>query len=233
MEGKAVLIFLGFVSCVFAEYSMKPKCDKQCLSDRSCGLGYFCKTVGCNSFCRAVEVIGTLDRVPIDSILPGNTVSSGCLRSCRLTGRQDCRRFCQRMVDNSQLDHILPGGSVDRIALGGNRDSIIRRGSLDRIIHSGSLDRITLAGKGDSIIPGGSVHNLIPGGSVGRVNRGDSAGRIIQGDSFDRIVSGGSVHRIFPKSCVDTCFLRKQCNFNEDCQNVNGCNKCVRVNGYT
>ncbi|VDI19957.1 Hypothetical predicted protein [Mytilus galloprovincialis] len=195
MEGKAVLIFLGFVSCVFAEYSMKPKCDKQCLSDRGCGLGYYCKTVGCNSFCRPVDVIGPLDRVPIDSIIPG--------------GKGDS------FIGGGSLDRIIPGGSVDRITLGRKGDSIIPGGSLDRII------------------PGGSVHNLIPDGSVGRVIRGDSARRIIQGGSLDRIMSGGSVDRIFPKGCIDTCFSRKQCNFNEDCQNRNGCNKCVRVNSYT
>ncbi|VDI21753.1 Hypothetical predicted protein [Mytilus galloprovincialis] len=148
MEGKAVVIFLGFISCVFAaSYPVTKKCDNECSSRLDCGRGYYCQTIGCNRRCTSLNL--PIDNAHIDRVVSQNTFSLECELRCRQQGRVGCRRLCQQngdqfLVDQrfsgDFLDHSFQGSSVDRTFPGASLGSI-RSGSLvDRIRSIGPVD---------------------------------------------------------------------------------------------
>ncbi|CAC5381509.1 unnamed protein product [Mytilus coruscus] len=121
MEGQAVVIFLGFISCVFAVYPVRKTCVSECSSRLDCQRGYQCQTVGCNRRCRPATL--PIDHLSIDQVVSQDTFSMECVQRCRQQGRVGCRRLCQQTGDlpvdqifqGDSLDRTFPGASVDRI----------------------------------------------------------------------------------------------------------------------
>ncbi|CAC5381511.1 unnamed protein product [Mytilus coruscus] len=157
MEGKAVIIFFGFIACAFAAYPVKKACEIECSSRLDCQTGYHCQTVGCNRLCRPERVILS------NTVVRSDIITSGCVERCMLQGGQDCRRLCQRSVDS------FPGDSLDRTFTGALVDPI-RSGSLVRgisavdSIRSGSLVR--RISPVDSIRSGSLVRRISPVDSI-------------------------------------------------------------------
>ncbi|XP_052064568.1 uncharacterized protein LOC127704512 isoform X1 [Mytilus californianus] len=167
MEGKAVIIFFGFIACAFAVYPVKKACEIECSSHLDCQTGYSCQTVGCNRLCRPKRVILS------NAVVRSDIITSGCVERCLVQGGQDCRRLCQRDVDSFPGGQIITGDSLDSTLTGALVDSI-RSGSLVRrispvdSIRSDSLVR--RISPVDSIRSGSLVRRILPVDSIGCKN---------------------------------------------------------------
>ncbi|XP_063424086.1 uncharacterized protein LOC134707892 [Mytilus trossulus] len=232
MEGKAVIIFFGFISCAVAVYSVKkPVCEIECSSHSECLDGYSCQTEGCDRICRPRRVILS------NSAIRSDIISSGCVQRCMDRGELGCRSLCQRSLDSLSGGQIIPGGFLDS----GFQDALVDPIRLD------SLVRHTLP-VGDSIRPGSLVRRISPvGGSIrsdslvrhnspvgdsilldSRLGRMSQVGSIRSGSLLGRI---SQVDSILHKDCQNTCISRG-CNFNEECVTRDGCSVCVRAKTY-
>ncbi|CAC5381514.1 unnamed protein product [Mytilus coruscus] len=152
MEGKAVIIFFGFIACAFAVYPVKKACEIECTSHLDCQTGYSCQTVGCNRMCRLERVILS------NAVVRSDIITSGCVERCLVQGGRDCRRLCQSNVDSFPGGRIITGDSLDSTLTGALVDTI-RSGSLVR--------RISPV---DSIRSGSLVRRILPVDSLGCQN---------------------------------------------------------------
>ncbi|XP_063424102.1 uncharacterized protein LOC134707894 [Mytilus trossulus] len=248
MEGKAVIIFFGFIACAFAVYSPKggKACEIECSSHSECPEGHSCQTEGCDRMCRPRRVILS------NSAVRSDIFSSGCLQRCMDRGNLGCRSLCQRSEDSLSGGQINPGRSLDSRFQDALVDSIrsdslvrhtssvgdsIRSGSLVKhmspvggsILSDSRLGRISQVG--DSIRSGSVGRHISPVGSIGS---GSLLGRISPVGSIrsDGLVGRIShVDSILNKGCQNTCISRG-CNFNEECVTRGGCSVCVRAKTY-
>ncbi|VDI30032.1 Hypothetical predicted protein [Mytilus galloprovincialis] len=234
MEGKAVIIFFGFIACAFAVYSPKggKACEIECSSHSECLDGYKCQTEGCDRMCRPRRVILS------NAVVGSDIISAGCVQRCMDRGGLGCRSLCQRSAD------FLSGGQIIR---SGSLDSRFNDALVDSI-RSDSLVRHT-SSVGDSIRSGSLVRHILPVGDsirsdslLGRISSvGDSirSGSLVRNISpvGDSIRSGSlpgrisQVGSILHKGCQNTCISRG-CNFNEECVTRDGCSVCVRAKTY-
>ncbi|XP_063424149.1 uncharacterized protein LOC134707913 [Mytilus trossulus] len=160
MEGKAVIIFFGFIACAFAVYGVEKPCEIECSSRLDCLDGQSCQRVGCNRLCRPGRVILS------NTVVGSDIISAGCVQRCLNRGGIGCRSLCQRSVDPISGGQLIPGGLLDRhtLPVGSIRsDSLVRRISPVSSIRSDSLVR--------RISPVGSIRS---DGLVGRISHVDS-----------------------------------------------------------
>ncbi|VDH92983.1 Hypothetical predicted protein [Mytilus galloprovincialis] len=161
MEGKAVIIFFGFIACAFAVYSPKggKACEIECSSHSECLDGYKCQTEGCDRMCRPGRVILS------NAVVGSDIILAGCVQRCMDRGGLGCRSLCQRSVDPFSGGQLIPGGLLDRhtLPVGSIRsESLVRRISPVSSIRSDSLVR--------HISPVGSIRS---DGLVGRISQVD------------------------------------------------------------
>ncbi|XP_063424126.1 uncharacterized protein LOC134707900 [Mytilus trossulus] len=230
MEGKAVIIFFGFIACAFAVYSPKggKACEIECSSHSECPEGHSCQTEGCDRMCRPRRVILS------NSAVRSDMISSGCLQRCMDRGNLGCRSLCQRSEDLLSGGQINPGRSLDSRFQDALVDSIrsdslvrhtsslgdsIRSGSLvkhmspvgDSILSDSRLGRISQVG--DSIRSGSLVKHMSPVGdsilSDSRLGRISQVGDSIRSGSVGRhispvvsIGSGSLLGRISPVGSI-------------------------------
>ncbi|XP_063424060.1 uncharacterized protein LOC134707878 [Mytilus trossulus] len=212
MEGKAVVIFLGCISCVFAGYPVTKKCANECSSRLDCGRGYYCQTIGCNRRCTSLNL--PIGNAHIDQVVSQDTFALECELRCRQQGRVGCRRLCQQNGDQFLVDQRFPVDSLDHSFQGSSVDRAFPGDSLGSIRSGSLVDRIRSIGPVDRTFPGASL------------------GSIRTGSLVDRIRSIGPVESIHHKGCENMCISRNQCKLNEDCVSRDGCNVCVRVSSY-